>query len=323
MINKILNLYKPSYVNVVTYLLQANEYNAKWYLKSYWTLDDFSEVARYMSPDPTKAYKVLRGLIWALLVVSYGIGIILITNGFGYIALGIGLIVLAPVLTSQLVVVPLYLGDIFVRKPRQKKMVQRTSKILAKHKATKIAVVGSYGKTTMKEILTEVLGAKLKVASTPGNYNTPVGISRFTNKLDGDEDVLIIEMGEYIPGDIQKISEMVRPDWAVITGINEQHMQRMETIENTITTIFEVADYVDKDKLLVNTDSQLVRENKRSKNVAYNHKKADKWKAKDVELSIQSTRFKVTKGKRELELESKLLGAHQIGPILADLMCSE
>ncbi len=268
MIQKITSLYKPSYISVVAYLLQASEYNAKWYLKSYWAMDDFEEVAKYMSPDTTKAFKTLRTVLWAMLIVLYLMGLLLVFRGYGYAFLGIGIILATPVLVAQLIVIPLVLADVFVRKPRDNKMVQRTTDVLTSSKATKIAVAGSYGKTTMKEILTEILGAKLKVASTPGNYNTPVGISRFADKLDGDEDVLIVEMGEYIPGDIDKMSEMVKPDWAIVTGINEQHMQRMGTIENTISAIFEVADYVDGNKLLVNTDSQLVKDNKRPKNVA-------------------------------------------------------
>lgn len=323
MIQKLISLYKPSYINVVTYLLQASEYNAKWYLKSYWATDDFEEVAKYMSPDSTKAFRALRAVLWAMLIMLYIVGLVLIFRGYGYTFVGVGVIMATPVVVAQLIVIPLVLANIFIRRPREKKMVQRASEILASSKATKIAVVGSYGKTTMKEILTEILGTKLKVASTPGNYNTPVGISRFADSLEGDEDVLIVELGEYVPGDIEKMSEMVKPDWAIVTGINEQHMQRMVTIENTISAIFEVADYVDKDKLLVNTDSQLVSDNKKPKNVIYNHKRADKWKSKGVELGTQGTKFEVTKGKRKLDLETQLLGAHQIGPLLAGVYLAD
>jgi len=318
-IKKVLSLYKPSYINVVAYLLQANEYNVAWYIKSYRKISDFDEVNDYMRPDSTQAFKVMKGLLWVLLVTLYAAALLVVVLGASWqsLSIGVGTFIMAPVLAAYLIVVPLVLGDFLVRRPKENKMIAMATKTLTDHKATKIAVVGSYGKTTMKEILSEVFGVSMKVAATPGNYNTPVGISRFAAKLDGDEEILIIEMGEYVPGDIAKMCQMVNPDYALITGINEQHMQRMETIQNTINAIFEVVDFVDKDKVLVNTDSELVKQNIDKKNVEYNSKRVGSWKVSKVKTSTEDTRFTATKKKTKLNLTSKLLGAHQVGPLMA------
>ncbi len=319
MIKNILYLYTPSYVNVVAYLLQSNEYNARWFLKAYHKTDNFKEIARDMRPDSTQAFRAMKGLLWSITAFLYLGGLLLavVLGNWQGVLTGAGLIVMTPVLSAYIVVAPLLLADWFVRKPRENKMIRTATEILQNHRAIKIAVVGSYGKTTMKEILSEIFNASMKVAATPGNYNTPVGISRFAAKLDGDEEILIIEMGEYVPGDIAKMCQMVAPDYAVITGINEQHMQRMETIQNTINAIFEVVDFVDKDKVLVNTDSELVASNKDEKNVTYNHKSAGSWKVSKVKTGTADTRFTATKKKSKLDLTSKLLGAHQVGPLMA------
>jgi UDP-N-acetylmuramoyl-tripeptide--D-alanyl-D-alanine ligase len=318
MISRVLSLYTPTYVNVLAYLLQSNEYNAYWYVKSYNSTEDFMAVAKQMRPDTTQAFKAMRALVWVLIAAFYAAAVLMfIQASWQTVLIGAGLALLAPVAAAYLLVVPLVAADWAIRKPREAKMVREATVKLHDHKAIKIGVVGSYGKTTMKEILSAVLGESAKVAATPGNYNTPVGVSRFTVGLDGDEDILIIEMGEYIPGDITKICEMAAPDYAVVTGINEQHMQRMGTLENTINTIYEISDFVDKDKILVNTDSELAVEGMDKKNVSYDSKSAGKWKATKVKAGVDGTSFTATKGKTKLDIKSSLLGEHQVGPLLA------
>ncbi|MFC1647324.1 Mur ligase family protein, partial [Patescibacteria group bacterium] len=118
-----------------------------------------------------------------------------------------------------------------------------------------IAIVGSYGKTTMKEIIGSVLVQDKKTLITPSSINTPIGISRLIlNKLSYKTEVFIVEMGEYYPGDITKLCKIVKPDFGIITGINEAHLERMGSLVNTIKTIFEIAPFVDGDKLYLNAD---------------------------------------------------------------------
>lgn len=107
-----------------------------------------------------------------------------------------------------------------------------------------IGVAGSYGKTTTKEILSQVLGVRYKVLATPESVNTPVGIARFIlNKVDESTQVIIMEMGEHYRGDIKELCEIARPDIAVLTGSNEAHLERMGSLENVIATIFEAAEF--------------------------------------------------------------------------------
>lgn len=115
-----------------------------------------------------------------------------------------------------------------------------------------IGVAGSYGKTTMKEVLTQVLSIKYKVSSPAESINTPVGIARFIlNKLGDDTKILILELGEHYRGDIKQLCDIAQPDVAVITGINEAHLERMNTLENIAATIFEAAEFAKPEAMVV------------------------------------------------------------------------
>lgn len=126
-----------------------------------------------------------------------------------------------------------------------------------------IGVTGSYGKTTMKETLYEFLKEQYNVVKTEGNNNTPLGISRtILNKVNKDTDIFIVEMGEYVKGDVKALCQIATPDIAVITGINEAHLERYLTMENAISTKFEIVEYAKKDALvLLNADDNLTIEN--------------------------------------------------------------
>jgi UDP-N-acetylmuramoyl-tripeptide--D-alanyl-D-alanine ligase len=140
------------------------------------------------------------------------------------------------------------------------------SKLRTFPRLTVIGVVGSYGKTTMKEALYAVLSQKFQTVMTPENINTPLGIAAVIQKrITTHTQIFIVEMGEYTKGDIAGICTLVRPAIGVITGINEAHLERMGTIETAVSSIFELAEQMDQTGLLVlNGDSRLVAEHYQS-----------------------------------------------------------
>lgn len=128
-----------------------------------------------------------------------------------------------------------------------------------------IAVTGSYGKTTMKEILNAVLekGAGKAVLKTPESVNTPLGVSRLIlGRLSAQTEILIVEMGAYRIGEIKKLCLLTPPDIAVLTGINEAHLERFGNLQNTVNAKFEIVANAKNDALAVlNEDDALVKEN--------------------------------------------------------------
>jgi UDP-N-acetylmuramoyl-tripeptide--D-alanyl-D-alanine ligase len=104
-----------------------------------------------------------------------------------------------------------------------------------------VGIAGSFGKTTMKVALAEVLSAKYKVLSTPESVNTPVGVARWVLKdLSEETQILVLEMGEHYQGDVEELCKLAAPDISIITGVNEAHLERMGNMETVISTIFEI-----------------------------------------------------------------------------------
>lgn len=111
---------------------------------------------------------------------------------------------------------------------------------LDKSDVLKIGITGSYGKTTVKEILRTILSQKYRILATPESYNTPLGIALTVKQLDSTHDIFIAEMGARSKGDIAELAKLVKPKYAVLTGINTQHLETFGNIENTKNTKYEL-----------------------------------------------------------------------------------
>ncbi len=97
---------------------------------------------------------------------------------------------------------------------------------------TVVGITGSYGKTSVKFILAEILRQRYNVLATPGSYNTPMGITLVVNeKLRPEHQVLVLEMGMRYPGDIKELCEIARPDIGVVTSVGLAHLETMGSIE--------------------------------------------------------------------------------------------
>ncbi len=97
---------------------------------------------------------------------------------------------------------------------------------------TVIGITGSYGKTSVKFIIAEILKQRYNVLATPGSYNTPMGICLVVNeKLRPEHQVLVLEMGMRYPGDIRELCEIARPDISVITTVGVAHLETMGSVE--------------------------------------------------------------------------------------------
>ncbi|MFH1233924.1 MAG: Mur ligase family protein [Patescibacteria group bacterium] len=130
-------------------------------------------------------------------------------------------------------------------------------KLLRQKNLLVIGVTGSYGKTTVKNFLEQILSKKFKVIKTPKNINTEIGIAKFiiNNKL-SDFDIFIVEMGAYRIGEIKIICDMVQPQIGILTAINEQHLQLFGSIKNTQIAKYELLRSLPKSGLaIVNFDN--------------------------------------------------------------------
>ncbi len=95
-----------------------------------------------------------------------------------------------------------------------------------------LGITGSYGKTSVKFIIAELLKQKYNVLATPSSYNTPMGICLVINtKLKSEHQILLLEMGMRYSGDIEELCDIAQPHKAVITSIGMAHLETMGSIE--------------------------------------------------------------------------------------------
>jgi len=99
-----------------------------------------------------------------------------------------------------------------------------------------IAITGSYGKTSTKEFLTAILSKKYNVLCTKEHQNSEIGIANcILNDLKKEHEIFIVEMGSYNKGGISLLCDIVKPDFGIVTGVNEQHLSLFGTMENLLS----------------------------------------------------------------------------------------
>jgi UDP-N-acetylmuramoyl-tripeptide--D-alanyl-D-alanine ligase len=319
MFKRFLYVYTLAFGRVIVYMLQSSEYQISKYLKWLWSVRDFKKVAYRKNLELTKP---ARMLLWAFYASYFffeatGILTVIFENSNPYwVVAGVSLIFIAPVLTAHLISIPLMLGNLFIIRPAYGKKIKSSTKKFANHPATKIAVAGSYGKTTVKEILLTVLSEGKKVKATPANKNVGISHARFADKLDGSEDILIIEYGEGKPGDVKRFARRTHPTVGVITGVAPAHLDKYKTIKAAARDIFSLADYLNGKPVYVNGDSPDAAGLIKNGNLVYSRDGIADWKVSDVKLSVQNgMSFTLGDNETKLKLKTKLLGRHLIGPL--------
>jgi UDP-N-acetylmuramoyl-tripeptide--D-alanyl-D-alanine ligase len=125
------------------------------------------------------------------------------------------------------------LSTAWYEEKRNRKFVKRARQVLDEKEIIRIGVVGSYGKTSVKNILKTILSEKYSVVATPESFNTPMGIAKTVCSPDFDnKQIFIAEMGARKAGDIAELCGIVKPDYAVFTGVCEQHIQGFGSLDN-------------------------------------------------------------------------------------------
>lgn len=319
---RVLSLYSSRFATVIIYMLQSTEYQVRPYLRWFWRTADFSQVMKRRTLEYTKSAKLLLLALWLGMALQLFMGLVLlwlavVKNVAGVWPLGVALTLSYPVAWAHLITLPLVLGDWLVVRPRNRRLIEQSKQIFANHPGVKIAVAGSYGKTTMKELLGTVLREGKNVAITPANKNVASSHARFALGLTGDEDVLVIEFGEGQPGDVAQFSQTVKPTMGIITGIAPAHLDHYPTLDAAARDIFSLADYLKHEQVFVNGESELAQPYIKDIHTSYSSNGVGGWNVSNVVVGFDGTGFALTKGAKKLQLQSGLLGRHQVGPLAA------
>lgn len=200
-----------------------------------------SEFALYFMedlPDRKKPLKYTKRAVRCLLFVSalstvaVGISIAVATASMTDLYLRYLVFFAFPLVFPLMFIVFASVINVFERL-NNRRYERRTSKILQERDSLiKIAIGGSYAKTSVKNFLHTILSQKYNVLTTPSSYNTPMGIAKTVNELDETYDVFIAEFGARRVGDIKKLMKIVKPDHAILTAINIQHLETFGSEEN-------------------------------------------------------------------------------------------
>jgi UDP-N-acetylmuramoyl-tripeptide--D-alanyl-D-alanine ligase len=180
-----------------------------------------------------------------------------------------------------------------------------------------IGVTGSAGKTSTKDIIASLLGTKLQVGKTEGNYNNHVGLPLSILRLPEEVEVAVLEMGMNHEGEIRLLAKIAKPKIGVVTTVGYAHMEYFDSIEEVAAAKHELIDGLPASGTAVlNADDPLVHAfSFVGKKVTYGIETDADIRAQDVELLESGARFRVD----DVHFETALLGRHGIRNILAGI----
>ncbi len=222
------------------YFLQLKEYRFDRLRSALWEQGTFKktlcnpfDLRHWFRPKPT-IRAIVIGLLPAVFFLApffYNAVVFLLT--FLLLPLLIAL--------SWIVSTPLFLFG-------KKMIIRQAKKKMENYPGTVIGITGSFGKTSTKEFLFTVLSSRFTVVKTEANNNSEIGVAKtIVQKLKGDEDIFIVEMGAYRRGEIKAICEIVHPKIGIITGISDQHLDLFGSLENIKKAKYELIESLPKD----------------------------------------------------------------------------
>lgn len=183
-----------------------------------------------------------------------------------------------------------------------------------------VAVTGSVGKTTTKDMIAAVLGEKFTVLKTDGNYNNNIGLPMTVLRLNRNHQIAVLEMGMNHLGEIDYLTRIARPDVAVITNIGDAHIENLGSRENTLKAKSEIFHGMTAEgRAVLNGDDPLLRtlEGKLDQSIIWCGGGEDcPWRVEDLEEHWQDhmeCKLCTPAGTWHQEIPS--LGAHMIYPV--------
>jgi UDP-N-acetylmuramoyl-tripeptide--D-alanyl-D-alanine ligase len=186
----------------------------------------------------------------------------------------------------------------------------------------KVGITGSYGKTSMKFYLDELLNSQYNTLKTPESFNTPMGVTiTIRRDLKPTHEYFICEMGARRVHEIKELCGIADPHDGIITSVGPQHLETFGSIENVVNTKFELADHVKAKggKIYLNGDNELIRRKapEYPNAVLYGLQEGNHYRATDISVSDRGTEFTVTAPDGETKRFSmKLLGEHNVQNVL-------
>lgn len=186
-----------------------------------------------------------------------------------------------------------------------------------------IAVTGTVGKTTTKEVIAAVLGQKYRVHKNRGTLNNHIGVPLTLLELDHSHDLGVVELGMSAPGEIRYLSRIVLPDVGVVTNIGPAHLEKLNSVENVCEAKAELLDVMgDQGLVILNRDDEYfvrLQKKTRCRQVTIGKDPRADFQAVDIVFyRNKGIRFKLLAKPFHdiLEIKLPIIGLHNIYPVL-------
>ena len=177
-----------------------------------------------------------------------------------------------------------------------------------------VAITGSVGKTSTKDMIASVVNTKFKTLKTEGNNNNNIGLP-FTILRLKDHEAMVVEMGMNHFGEISLLTDIAKPTLAVITNIGTSHIGNLGSRENILKAKLEILDGMKIPKVIINNDNDLLHnwyeQNKDKLEIhTIGIENNSELMAKEIELGEESSEFKAIAEKKETEIQVPVAGTH-------------
>lgn len=281
--------------------------------------------SRYTQKLPLKITSRVKRLLFTLVALILIVFIILLNV--------LNSIILAIVIFTYFINFLILLAG-FVNKPIEK-FIYNNFKTKAKNKInsfsnlTVIGITGSYGKTSIKNIVFDILKSEKITLKTPSSFNTPMGVSiTVDQELNKMYENFIVEMGAYYKGEIKELCDMSSPKIGIVSSIGKQHLETFKTIETIQSTKMELIESLPKDGLgVLNYDNKYIRDYKIKNNVkmkwySLENENVDLY-AYDVKYLEDGMEFKIKFEGNVYNVKTLLLGKYNIYNILAGILVAD
>ena len=178
-----------------------------------------------------------------------------------------------------------------------------------------IAVTGSSGKTTTKEMIYSILSQRYSVFKNPGNYNNLIGLPISLLKLNSRYSIAVFEMGMNAFKEIERLTQIADPDIGIITNIGNAHLEGVGDIRGVAKAKAELAKEIsDKGILFINGDNRILLEEVMrfgKKVITFGTGEENEIRLRDVSIDEDfTTSFFLIWEKRRIRLRTKMLGMH-------------
>lgn len=165
-----------------------------------------------------------------------------------------------------------------------------------------IAITGSNGKTTTKDMIYSVLSQKYVTAKTMGNLNNHIGVPFTILQLDNKYETAVLELGMSGFGEIDLLSDIANPDIGVITNIGDSHLEFLKTRENVFKAKTELVKYVTKENLIIFGDDPFL---KTLDGIKVGYENDNNYQIKNFRDSNEGLSFELDGDKYEISLNGK------------------